>query len=130
MVLDTFGIRLDEARLRTLTDCSPLGTDAFQLVEAARYLGLATSRKYTLESVEELASLVEDGGSPIVYIDMWPLQGGSSGQHHALVVIAVNQDNVTVLDPLTGEREIPRQAFLAAWAAMRFLTIVISNETP
>ncbi|ETX00371.1 MAG: hypothetical protein ETSY2_39220 [Candidatus Entotheonella gemina] len=130
MALDALGIHLDEAQLRHLTDCSPLGTDAFQVVEAARDLGLTASRKYTLESLEELAWLIEAGNFPFVYVDMWPLQGGLVGRHHALVVIAVDQENVFILDPLVGESKISRQNFQAAWAAMRFLAIVISDETP
>jgi predicted double-glycine peptidase len=58
-------------------------------------------------------------------MDMWLLQGGLSGQYHAVVVIGVNSDNVTVLDPQIGERRLPRGDFQAAWAAMHFLTIVI-----
>jgi len=27
-----------------------------------------------------------------VYVDLWPLQGGWSGQYHAMVVIALNAD--------------------------------------
>ncbi len=80
MVLSAFGVHVEEARLRDLTDCSPLGTDAFQLLEAVRQLGFPASRKYTLASLEELATVLEDGNFPIVYIDMWPLQGGRSGQ--------------------------------------------------
>jgi hypothetical protein len=39
MVLAALGRPMAEALLRVLTDCSPLGTDAFHLVEAARQLG-------------------------------------------------------------------------------------------
>ena len=126
MVLHALGTQRDEAQLRELTDCSPLGTDAFRLIEAARHLGFTGSRKYTLESLEDLASLVEEGVFPIVYVDMWPLQGGLSGQNHAVVVVAVSLENVSVLDPLVGEREVPRADFEVAWAHMRFLTLVIS----
>ena len=115
-----------EAVLRVVTDCSPLGTDAFQLVEAARQLGFPTSRKYTLASLDELATLLAEGHWPIVYVDLWPLQGGLSGQSHAMVVIALDPTDVTVLDPLHGERRLPRDDFLAAWSAMRYLTIVIA----
>ena len=97
------------------------------MIEAARHLGLTTSRKYTLESLEELASLLEEGVFPIVYVDMWPLRGGLSGQNHALVVVAVDLENVSVLDPLDGERNISREDFQVAWAEMRFLTIVIKG---
>jgi len=47
-----------------------------QLIEAARHLGLTTSCKYTLETLEELTALIEEGVFPIVYVDMWPLRGG------------------------------------------------------
>ena len=69
--------------------------------------------------------MLEEGGFPIVYVDMWPLQGGLSGQYHALVVVDVDSDNVMVLDPRVGERSLPREDFQEAWAAMRFLTLVI-----
>jgi len=116
---------MDEAQLRRLTNCSPLGTDAFQLIEAARHLGFPASRKYTLASVEELRVVIDEGSFPIVYIDMWPLQGGLSGQYHAVVVVDIGSDSVTVLDPQIGERRLPQEDLQAAWAAMRFLTIVI-----
>jgi len=126
MVLAAFGQPMAEAVLRVVTDCSPLGTDAFQLVEAARQLGFPISRKYTLASLDELATLLAEGHWPIVYVDLWPLQGGLSGQSHAMVVIALDPTDVTVLDPLHGKRRLPRDDFLAAWSAMRYLTIVIA----
>jgi len=99
MLLGAFGVHMDEAQLRHLTDCSPLGTDAFQLIEAARQLGFPASRKYTLASLEELELVLREEGFPIIYMDMWPLQGGLSGQYHAVVVLDVDSDSVTVLDP-------------------------------
>jgi ABC-type bacteriocin/lantibiotic exporter with double-glycine peptidase domain len=126
MVLGARGVRLDEAQLRRLTDCSPLGTDAFRLVAAARQLGFAASRKYTLASLDELARLTDEGICPIVYVDLWPIKGGLSGQYHALVIVAVESESVLVLDPLVGEHRIPREDFQAAWEEMRCLTIVIS----
>lgn len=128
MILGSFGIELDEAQLRTLTDCTPLGTEAFQLVEAARQLGFAASRKYTLSSIDDLERLLDEGLFPIVYVDLWPIRGGQSGQFHSLVVVGIEQDKVTVLDPLVGENHLTRDDFQAAWAEMRFLTIVINAE--
>ncbi|HUK89740.1 MAG TPA: cysteine peptidase family C39 domain-containing protein [Blastocatellia bacterium] len=126
MVLTTFGIDQTEAELRALTDCTPLGTQAFQVVGTARKFGLTSSRKCILASVDELGELVSEGMSPIVYVDLWPLQGGQSGQHHSLVVVAVGSRRVTVLNPLAGEEEISREDFDAAWAQMRRLAILIS----
>ena len=126
MVLAALGRPMAEDVLRVVTDCSPLGTDAFQVVEAARQLGFPASRKYTLASLEELATMLAEGHFPMVYVDMWPLQGGMSGQYHAMVVIDLDPAQVTVLDPLHGERRVPREDFQEAWSAMRFLTIVIA----
>jgi ABC-type bacteriocin/lantibiotic exporter with double-glycine peptidase domain len=127
MVLGSFGLEMDEGQLRALTDCTPLGTDAFQLVEAARQLGFTASRKYTLSSIDDLARLLEEGLFPIAYVDLWPVRGGQSGQFHSLVVVRIEQDDVSVLDPLVGEHNLTRDEFQAAWAEMRFLTIVIKN---
>jgi ABC-type bacteriocin/lantibiotic exporter with double-glycine peptidase domain len=128
MVLGGLGVELDEARLRALTDCTQLGTEAFQLVEAARRLGFSASRKYTLASVDELSRLLEEGLFPIVYVDLWPLRGGRSGQFHSLVVVGVEPDGVVVLDPLSGESRLARDDFEAAWAEMRYLTIVVAGR--
>lgn len=127
MVLSGFGLQLDEAELRRLSDCTPLGTDAFRLIEAARQLGFTASRKHTLTSLDELARLLDEELFPIVYIDLWPIRGGLSGQFHSLVVVSIEQENVLVLDPLAGERRLAREEFQAAWAEMRFLTIVIAT---
>ena len=126
MVLAALGRPMAEDLLRVLTDCSPLGTDAFHLVEAARHLGFPASRKYTLTSLDELATMLAEGHFPIVYVDLWPLQGEWSGQYHAMVVIDLDADQVTVLDPLHGECHVSREDFQEAWSAMRFLTIVIA----
>lgn len=128
MVLSAWGVEVDEARLRDLSDCSPFGTNAFQLVEAARQLGFTASRKYTLESLDELANLVDEGLFPIVYVDLWPIKGGTRGQFHSLVALAVEADGINVLDPLVGEHKLSPEEFSTVWAEMRFLTIVIKEN--
>jgi ABC-type bacteriocin/lantibiotic exporter with double-glycine peptidase domain len=128
MVLGGFGVEVDEDRLRAFTDCTPLGTEAFQVVEAARHLGFTASRKHTLTSIEELEHLLAEGLFPIVYVDLWPLRGGGSGQFHSLVVVGIGRDEVVVLDPLHGESHLSRDDFEAAWAEMRYLTIVVAAE--
>ena len=125
MVLAALGAN-DGSRVTHVDRLFPLGTDAFQLVEAARQLGLRPAGN-TLASLEELAIMLAEGHLPIVYVDLWPLQGGLSGQYHAMVVIELDPAQVTVLDPLHGERRVPREDFQEAWSAMRFLTIVIAS---
>jgi predicted double-glycine peptidase len=79
----------------------------FQLVEVARQLGFTVSRKYTLSFIDELIH---------------------RGQFHSLVVVSIEHENVTVLHPLVGENSLTRDEFQAAWAEMRFLTIVIKAK--
>jgi ABC-type bacteriocin/lantibiotic exporter with double-glycine peptidase domain len=126
MVLSAWGKDVDEAELRQLADCTPFGTDAFRLVEAARTLGFAASRKHTFASIDDLARLIDAGLFPIVYVDLWPIRGGMSGQYHSLVVEVATHESVLVLDPLVGEHSIPAEDFLAAWEEMRCLTIIVS----
>jgi len=126
MVLRTLGIDLSESELRQLTDCSPFGTDAFQIVEAARRLGFRSSRKFTLGSVDDLRDLIVQGCYPIVYVDLWPIKGGLSGQYHSQVVISVDDEQLIVLDPLVGESAITRLDFDVAWSQMHRLAIIIS----
>jgi ABC-type bacteriocin/lantibiotic exporter with double-glycine peptidase domain len=57
------------------------------------------------------------------------LSGGQSGQFHSLVIVGIEKDAVTVLDPLVGEHNLTRDEFQAAWAEMRFLTIVIDSQS-
>lgn len=127
MVLSACGVIVDAARLRQLADCTPFGTEALRLVEAARTLGFRTSRKHTLASTDDLARIIDEGMFPIVYVDLWPIHGGLSGQYHSLVVEAVTQESVLVLDPMSGEHSIPADEFEAAWAEMRWLTIVVKE---
>lgn len=126
MVLSALGVDVQENKLRQLADCTPLGTDAFQLVEAARRLGFAGSRKHTFASIHDLARVIDEGSFPIVYVDLRPIRGGPSAQYHSLVVQAVARHSVIVLDPLTGERAITTDAFRAAWEEMHCLTIIVS----
>jgi len=126
MVLNSLGLDLSESELRQLSDCSPFGTDAFQVVEAARRLGFRSSRKFTLGSVDDLRDLIVQGCYPIVYVDLWPIKGGLSGQYHSQVVISVDDEQLIVLDPLVGETAITRLDFDAAWSQMRRLAIIIS----
>jgi len=125
MVLSAFGLDLEEERLRELCDCSPIfGTDAMRAVEAARGLGFPGTAKYTLQ-YDELRSLVADDRHPVAYLSLEAI--GGTEEAHAVVVVEVGEQAVTVYDPLYGERRISRQSFAAAWAARRNLVILVEN---
>jgi ABC-type bacteriocin/lantibiotic exporter with double-glycine peptidase domain len=123
MVLASFSIEKSEEELRRLTDCTPFGTLALNVVDAARQLGLTETRKFTL-TPEALEEILDQGWFPIVYVDLGLLTG-ASGVKHSLVVLSLSDLHAVVLGPAEGEREIPREVFIAAWAEARYLTILV-----
>lgn len=122
MVLLSFGVDVPESQLRAHCDSTFLGTDALKVVDAARQLGFTGSAKYTL-TLEELRNLVLAGQYAIVFVSLLPIE--ARDDIHALVVTSLTQQDVLVLDPLTGERTIPVQTFSAAWGMRHNLAILI-----
>jgi ABC-type bacteriocin/lantibiotic exporter with double-glycine peptidase domain len=125
MVLSGFGLDLTEERLRELCDCNPLfGTSAMRTVEAARALGFNGTSKYTLR-YDELQSLIADDQFPIIYLSLEAI--GGTEESHAVVVIAADDQIVTVYDPLYGERALSRQSFSTAWATRHNLVLLVAH---
>lgn len=62
---------------------------------------------------------------PIVFVNLLPIDG--INDPHAIVVTAIDEDEVQVSDPLQGERLLPRSTFDTAWAMMRNLTILVQD---
>lgn len=93
MVRSSFNFEIPEANLRTLCDCTLLGTDALQAVDAMRQLGFTLTAKYTL-SIDELEELVANEHNPIVLVDLRPIDSAKGA--HALVVVGVSETDVNV----------------------------------
>ena len=125
MVLASFGQMLTEAELCRMCDCTIFGTDAFQAVEAVRKLGFLGSRKCNL-SIAELDELLKDGFFPIVYVSLMPIDQ-TIGTHAMVVVLVADNDLITLLDPLSGERKLERSVLYVAWRSTNGLTIVVSE---
>lgn len=126
MVLSGYGVEVSESELRELCDCMPDGTDSLHAVRAAQRLGFEGTRRLNRLTLGQLASLVADGLYPYVEVNMLPIDGVRAP--HALVVLAISPDSVTVYDPHSGEREIPVAAFIEAWRARGFLATVVSRS--
>lgn len=120
MIFAGCGLAVSEDELRALCDCTFLGTEALQAVEAARHFGFTNSAKHTL-TINELEALVADECYPIVYLNLAPIDGIQ--QRHAVVIVAVTAFSFVVLDPAVGERLIPRDVFLVAWKMRHNLAI-------
>ena len=124
MVFASHGVNLREDEIRMACDCTSLGTRALNAVDAARSFGFARTGKHTL-SFDELADLIRTGKPPIVFISLKPIAGVR--ETHAVVVIALNDSSVTLLDPVSGERTIAAQVFRAAWASRYSLAMVVER---
>ena len=124
MVFASHGVNLREDEIRAACDSTSFGNGALNAVDAARSFGFPRSGKHTL-SFDELADLIEDGKPPIVFVSLKPIDGVR--ETHAVVVIALSDASVTLLDPMTGERTIAAQVFRAAWASRYNLTIVVER---
>lgn len=122
MVLSGLGLDVSEAELRALCDCTIFGTDALQAVDAAHRLGFTKTAKHNLD-LAEMQALLAAGHYPIVYINLLPLDLRDAA--HALVVLEIGNDAVTVYDPDSGERCLPLDPFLKAWRLKRNLTIIV-----
>ncbi len=125
MVLGSFGLDVSESELRARCDTTPLyGTDALLAVDVVRALGFARTAKYTL-TFDELKTLVTDGHYPIAFVDLNPIDGVDD--IHSLVIIGIGPEEVTVLDPLQGERSIPGYVFTAGWVRRHSLVILVEQ---
>jgi len=122
MVLAGFGLDVEEERLRALCDCTAFGTDALKTVDAARGLGFPATAKYNF-TINELEALVKDGFCPIAFLNLAPIDG--LDEQHAVVVVEMSEHSVEVLDPLFGERTLPRDIFLAAWGLQLHLIVLV-----
>ncbi len=124
MVLSAFEVDMSEAELRQLCDCTPFGTEALKAVDAVRNLGFSRTAKCTL-TIDELLAQLEANLYPIVFVNLLPIDGVKVA--HAMIIVALAEEMVTVYDPLQGERTLSRSTFDTAWAMMHNLTILVQN---
>ena len=122
MVLAGLGMTITEAELRRLCDCTIDGTRALPALDAVRSLGFLKSSKQTL-AFGELTELLEQGHYPIVFVEMYPIDG--IYQIHALVILSISEFTVQVYDPARGERLIAPDIFNVAWKLRHHLALIV-----
>ena len=128
MVLAFFGAEHAETELRALLKTRSGGTSPVNLMLRLPTLGFIADVRTGSQS--DLRQQVEAGRPCIVHVWTSPLPHWNIGAIHALVVTAISAENVQIYDPSlpTGPTTIPLSAFLRAWAAVDYLTIVIRPE--
>jgi ATP-binding cassette subfamily B protein len=123
IVLASLGVFKTEQELRELCDCVLEGTSALKAVDAARASGFKSTRKRNL-IFDDLISELERGLFPIAYVKTL-LPPHAFAESHALVVIAIERDEVRALDPARGEIAFTKDEFLVEWNSTRRLAILI-----
>jgi ABC-type bacteriocin/lantibiotic exporter with double-glycine peptidase domain len=124
MVFESYGVKVAESEIRDACDCTMFGTFALAAVDAARSFGFVGTRKHTL-SLSELVRLVAEGKYPVVLLSLKPIDG--IRETHAVVVVAADDETVTVLDPMKGERTLAAAVFRMAWALRESVAIIVSR---
>lgn len=125
MILAFYGEECGEQEIRVLLKTRPGGTSPAQVMWRLPDWGFDAYVQYgsQLTLRENLAA----GRPCIVHVWTPPLPYWKSEAIHALVITDLTEQSVTAHDPAlpSGHTEIPLDAFLRAWAATDYLTIVI-----
>lgn len=125
MVLAFYGHEHTEAELRGLLKTRPGGTSPVQVMRRLPELGF--NAWVQTGSQQLLREHLTAGRLCIVHVWTQPLPHWEEGVIHALVVVELTEQEVSVHDPVlpTGPTVVPLDTFLCAWAATDYLTIVI-----
>jgi ABC-type bacteriocin/lantibiotic exporter with double-glycine peptidase domain len=124
MVLAYLGILETEEKLIELSDCMPDGTRPLGLIDAAKHYGFKETRKYNQLSLDDLKYMIEQKLYPIVYVGVC-LSSLTRPEKHSLVVVAIDEINVEVLDPLRGAIVLSHEEFESDWINTRRLAILV-----
>lgn len=120
MVLSGFDCNPPMYELRELCKCNEEGTEPRFAISAVKHFGFENSFIAYLESIDELKEELANGHFPIVYLRF------SARDNHAVVVVGISPNLVSVLDPQMGERAFDVNEFMETWSGT---TIIIEPIT-
>lgn len=121
MVLNSLDCNPPMYELRELCKCDEDGTSSSNAISAVKHYGFENSAIVYLESIDELNAELLNGLFPIVYLRF------SAQNSHAVVVVGITKNEISVLDPEIGERNFDLEQFIECWGGMRGLTIIIER---
>jgi predicted double-glycine peptidase len=123
MLLAQHDIHVSEEEVVQEASFEGFGIYIEELVRLAEHYGLhAEIRELDLAAIRKLLA---DGTYAIVYLDRTPLDGEFA--IHTVIPIRVSQRTVTFLDPLGGERQVPRRLFEDAHRRLAFAAVVCKH---
>lgn len=126
--MEFHGVSASEADVHLATGGDEEGATVAGLIAAARFFGFPKTKEIRLtqpesEVFDELEILTQDH-YPIAYLKRIPSRDIDS---HAVIVLGVDEREVFLIDPLAGERYLPRNRFLFEWDNANRRLIVIQR---
>jgi ABC-type bacteriocin/lantibiotic exporter with double-glycine peptidase domain len=124
MVLAQHDISVTEEELGHSARFEGYGIHIEEVVRLAHQFGLrAEIQGLDLAAV---SGLLARGNFPIVFVDRAPIDGEFA--IHTVIPVRVNRKSVVCLDPLFGERRIPRKLFERASAHLDQAAVVCTSQ--
>lgn len=125
MVLAQLGTVVEESVLRECCGTTERGTQADEVVACAQQYGF-TAEQQRGGTLDDLSQWLNNGVYPIVLLNLFPL--AALWRMHAVVVIAVDGNEVHYLDPARGQRMDALVAFEQAWLMNLYRAIVVQHK--
>ena len=122
MILADVGILVDEETLRNCCNTDRLGTTAQDTVSCVERYGLK-ARSVTEYNLSQLQGWLNDDHYLIIYLNLYPLD--AIWVTHAVVVEVMDEEYVTIMDPMQGRRDELLPAFAQAWQMARGQGILV-----
>jgi len=124
MVLAGLGYAMTEAEVRSRCEHTSLGMRLSRVADGLSDLRLAVKYESDL-SLDDLRDEMRSGATPIVGIDLRPIEGIFA--FHSIVILDITAQRVTAHDPLyqEGSRSIGLTTFDAAWKGADRETVII-----
>jgi ABC-type bacteriocin/lantibiotic exporter with double-glycine peptidase domain len=127
MVLAFQGVEASEETLCDWLDTQMAGTPVWNILLLDQHVTGCHAELGSL-SAERLQELLAEGIPPIAFVATGPLPYWERETLHAVVVVAVEPEEISVNDPAFADkpRVVPRAELLAAWSELDFLVAVVT----
>jgi ABC-type bacteriocin/lantibiotic exporter with double-glycine peptidase domain len=123
MILDLYGLVINEEVLSEKCQTTTLGTSAGDVVQAARELGFSARKEHA--TFDDLRQYLAISVFPILFINLLAIDGYNTT--HAVIVEEISGQEIKVLDPRVGSRDIDIELMRYAWNRAKNVAIIIEK---
>lgn len=126
MVLGYLGSPVEYEELLRLCKTNHYGTTLTEAAEAVKKLRFSAS--VTNLNLSDLTKHVKGGMPIIALVDPYYFPWVKVHYSHSVVVVGVDEESLTILDPLAGEKKCPFSVFSSAWRPFNNLVMLIATK--